>query len=81
VGLGSAIFLLRCGLQMIILHTSIFLLKLNLITIDSDCSSGFDSAYYSCWCMLCGQIGSLLYRRPYCHVIADVHVISYGVGG
>jgi hypothetical protein len=24
---------------------------LNLITIDSDCSSGFDSAYYSCWCM------------------------------
>jgi hypothetical protein len=42
--------------------------KYNFIKIesdyDSDSSSGFDSAYYSCWCLHCGQIGLMLYGRP-----------------
>jgi hypothetical protein len=62
VGLGSAIFLLHCGLQMIILHISIILLKLNLITIRIvvrvliQLTTAADA--------VCGQIGSLLNRRP-----------------
>ena len=60
MGLGSAIFLLHCGLQMIILHISIVLLKLNLITIRIvirvliQLTTAVDA--------VCGQIGSLLNR-------------------
>jgi hypothetical protein len=62
VGLGSAIFLLHCGLQMIIWHISIILLKLNLITIRIVVrvlillTTAVDA--------VCGQIGSMLNRRP-----------------
>ena len=61
VGLGSAIFLLHCGLQMIILHISIILLTLNLITIRIVVRVLIQLTIAV---GVCGQIGSLLYRRP-----------------
>jgi hypothetical protein len=57
--------------------------KYNFIEIesdyDSDCNSGFDSAYNSCWCCMWSNRFAVE-QKPSCHVIADVHVISNGVG-